>query len=472
MSHVRGVDRSQSQLLPPSLEEYVGPECPARFIEAYVEKLDLGAVGFARVQAAGSGRPPYHPADLLKLYLYGYLNRIRSSRRLEAEAGRNLELIWLLRGLRPDFKTIADFRRDNRACFAPLFQQFNLLCRRLDLFGAELVAIDGCKFAAVNNCRRHFTQEQLAELISKIEQRIQDYLGQLEEQDEQAAGTARPDAVQLRDKTAQLQERSGNYEDLLQGLKETKQDQISLTDPDARVMKGVHGHSLGYNVQAAVDAKHHLIAAQDVTAQANDQQQLAPMALAAKEQLDAPKLSAVADKGYHGCNQLAACEARGVVPFVSAPAKNNRGGKIFAKADFTYDAANDIYRCPGGQLLRPTGPFGTHGQSVFHYVNAPACRGCPIREKCTTAEHRSIVRHPNEQAMENTAARVAAQPDIVAKRKTIVEPVFGALRRWGFDYFLLRGIEKVKAEFSLAALTYNLRRVLNLVSLEKLLAAI
>jgi hypothetical protein len=297
-------------------------------------------------------------------------------------------------------------------------------------------------------------------------------LGQLDQQDDEATGTARSEATPLRDKIARLQERSGNYEDWLQGLKETSQDQISLTDPDARVMKGVHGHSLGYNVQAAVDAKHHLIAAQDVTTQANDQQQLAPMALAAKEQLAASKLSAVADKGYHGCDQLAACEQAGVTPFVSAPVKNNDGRKIFAKADFTYDAANDVYRCPGGQLLRRTGPFQTNGKTVFHYVNAPACRGCPIRRQCTASEHRSIVRHPNEQAMENAAARVAARPDIVAKRKTIVEPVFGTLRRWGFDYFLQRGLEKVKAEFSLAALTYNLRRVLNLVSLEKLRAAI
>jgi transposase len=472
MSHIRGLDRSQSQLLPPSLDEYVGLECPVRFIEAYVEKLDLRALGFARVQAADLGRPPYHPADLLKLYLYGYLHRIRSSRRLEAEAGRNLELMWLLGGLRPDFKTIADFRKDNRACFAPLFKQFNLICRQLDLFGAELVAIDGCKFAAVNNYRRHFTQEQLAEMIAKIERRIQDYLGQLDRQDQESAGMTRPTAAELRDKIAQLQEHSASYENLLQTLQQGGQDQISLTDPDARVMKGVHGHSLAYNVQAAVDAKNHLIAAQDVTSQANDQQQLAPMAQTAQQQLAAPKLSVVADKGYHSCQQLAACEQAGVTPFVPAPAKNHDGKKIFAKTAFNYDAANDVYHCPNGQLLRPTGPFQTHGQSVFHYVNAQACRRCLIRSKCTTAEYRSIVRQPNERAMENTAARVAAQPEVVAKRKTIVEPVFGTMRRWGFDYFLLRGLEKVRAEFSLAALTYNLRRVLNLVSLEKLLAAV
>jgi transposase len=473
MSHLRGVDRSQSQLLPPSVEEYVGPDCPVRFIEAYVESLDLQGLGFARVQAAGAGRPPYHPADLLKLYLYGYLHRIRSSRRLEAEAGRNLELIWLLRGLGPDFKTIADFRKDNRACFAALFKQFNLLCRQLDLFGAELVAIDGCKFAAVNNCRRHYTQEQLAQLIATEESRIQEYLGQLDRQDdEQGAAAHRPTAGQLQEKIACLKERRDGYENLRAELKEQGVREVSLTDPDARVMKGVHGHSLAYNVQAAVDAKHNLIIAQDVTRQANDQQQLAPLALAAQEQLAAPQLSVVADKGYHGCDQLAVCEQAGVTPFVPAPVKNNGGQNIFAKARFAYDAADDAYRCPGAQLLTRRGTYYTNGRTVIHYAQAEACRRCPLRPRCATHSHRIIVRSLNETAMENAAARVAAQPEVVSRRKMIVEPVFGTLRRWGYDYFLLRGLEKVRAEFSLAALTYNLRRVLNLVSLEKLLAAV
>jgi transposase len=357
MNYIRGADRSQTQLLPPSLEDYVPADGPARFIDAYVQGLNFQELGFAHAQPAATGRPSCHPADLLKLYLYGYLNRIRSSRRLEAEAGRNLELIWLLRGLRPDFKTIADFRKDNRAAFRPLFKQFNLLCRKLDLFGAELVAIDGCKFAAVNNSKRHFTQEQLTELIAKVESRIEQYLGQLDQQDEQGAGTTRPTAAALRDKIAQLQERRGRYEELGQELKDQGQDQVSLTDPDARVMKGVHGHSLAYNVQAAVDAKHNLVVAQAVTSQANDQQQLAPMALAAQEQLAAAALSVVADKGYHGCEQLAACEQAGVTPYVPAPAKSNAGQKIFAKTRFLYEPANDVYRCPAGELLKRSGTY-------------------------------------------------------------------------------------------------------------------
>jgi transposase len=309
MEHIRGVDRSQTQLLPPSLEDYVPAECPARFIDAYVEGLDFQKLGFARAQPASTGRPSYHPADLLKLYLYGYLNRIRSSRRLEAEAGRNLELIWLLRGLRPDFKTIADFRKDSRDAFLPLFKQFNLLCRQLDLFGAELVAIDGAKFKAVNNSRRYHTKEKLDELSQKIEARIQEHLQQMDQQDEEAAGAGRrPTRQELAQKLEQLRQRKGRYEELLGQLTEAKAEVVSLTDPDARMMKGPHGYVVGYNVQVAVDAKHDLIVAQNVTTEANDQQQLAPMALAAKEQLAVPALQATADKGYHSNPQLAACQ--------------------------------------------------------------------------------------------------------------------------------------------------------------------
>jgi transposase len=472
MNYIRGADRSQTQLLPPSLEDCVPADCPARFIDACVEGLNFQELGFAHAQPAATGRPSYHPADLLKLYLYGYLNRIRSSRRLEAEAGRNLELIWLLRGLRPDFKTIADFRKDNRAAFLPLFKQFNLLCRKLDLFGTELVAIDGCKFAAVNNCKRHYTQEQLNELIAKVEKRIEEYLGQLDQADEPGGATRRPAAGELREKIARLQERRGGYGDLLADLQGQKLPEVSLTDPDSRVMQGVHGHSLAYNVQAAVDAKHNLIAAQDVTRQANDQQQLAPLALAAKEQLAAPQLSVVADKGYHGCDQLAACEQAGITPIVPAPVKHSGGRNIFAKARFAYDTAQDAYRCPGGEVLTRRGTYQTGGHTVIHYAQPEACRRCPLRPQCTTDSQRTIVRSLNETAMENAAARVAAQPEVVRCRKMIVEPIFGTLRRWGYDYFLLRGLEKVRAEFSLAALTCNLRRVLNLINVEKLLPAL
>ena len=239
MSYLRGPDRSQVQLLPACVDDYVAPNAPARFLDAYVEGLDFAALGFTHAQPKATGRPPYHPADLLKLYLYGYLHRVRSSRRLAAEAARNLEVRWLLRGLTPDFKTIADFRKDNHRVFKALLQDFNLLCRSLDLFGAELVAIDGSKFKAVNNPRRHYTQDQLRELLAKIEARIDNYLQELDTQDAAAEGVpAAPSRAALQEKIAQLKDRKGRYDDLLQGLEASGQNEVSLTDPDCRKMKG------------------------------------------------------------------------------------------------------------------------------------------------------------------------------------------------------------------------------------------
>jgi transposase len=467
MDYIRGVDRSQTQLLPPCLEEYVCAECPARFIDAYVEGLDLQKLGLAHARPATTGRPPYHPADLLKLYLYGYLNRIRSSRRLEAEAGRNLELIWLLRGLRPDFKTIADFRKDNRAAFLPLFKQFNLLCRKLDLFGAELVAIDGSKFKAVNNSRRYHTKEKLNELSQKIEARLQEHLQHMDQQDEAgAAAGRRPTPQELAQKLEQLCQRKGHYDQLLEELQEAKADVVSLTDPDARMMKGPHGFVVGYNVQVAVEAKHDLIVAHDITTDATDHEQLAPMAVAAKEQLAVSDLQVTADKGYHNTPQLAACQEAQVETFVPPPEAKPTPEKMYPKATFAYDAAADTYRCPQGQVLRRT---SQEAKSILYYYNPGACWACALRSQCTTGEYRMMARQANEAAMEANRQRVKDHPEIVAERKTIVEHVFGTLRMWGHDEFLMRGLKNVRAEWSLSALVYNLRRVLNIVSMEKLL---
>lgn len=470
MDYIRGADRSQAQLLPPCLEDYVASDCPARFIDAYVAGLDFQQLGFVRAQPAATGRPAYHPADLLKLYLYGYLNRIRSSRRLEAEAGRNLELIWLLRGLRPDFKTIADFRKDNRAAFLPLFKQFNLLCRQLDLFGAELVAIDGCKFKAVNNPRRYYTGKKLEQLSQKIEARIQEHLQQMDQQDEAGAAIGgRPSRQAWEQKLEQLRQRQGHYDGLGQELKAAKADVVSLTDPDARLMKGPHGYVLGYNVQVAVDARHDLIVAQTVTNKVTDHEQLAPLALAAKAELAVPTLQATADKGYHNTPQFAACQAAQVETFVPQPAAQPTPDKMYPKAAFVYDAAADTYRCPQGQVLRRTSPAA---RSILYYYNPTACRACALRSQCTTSDYRMVARQATEAAMEANHQRVKNHPEIVARRKTIVEHGFGTLRLWGHDEFLMRGLEKVSAEFSLSSLVYNLRRVLNIVSMEKLLKTV
>lgn len=306
MNYRKGPDRSQTQLLPPCLEDYVAAEAPVRFIEAFVEGLDLKELGFQRAEPNATGRPPYDPGDLLKLYVYGYLNRIRSSRRLEAEAKRNVELMWLLRSLAPDFKTIADFRKENRACFKGVLKQFNLLCRKLDLFGAELVAIDGSKFKACNNPRRFLTPKQLSELLTQVDARIEQYLEQLEHNDLEAEGTAPNTSKQaLAEKISALRERKGQYEQWINDLSQSKQRTIGVTDPESRLqMTG----QVGYNVQVAVDAKHDLIIESQVVQETNDLQQLSAMAQAAQGQLSAPALKVVADAGYHSAPEVAACE--------------------------------------------------------------------------------------------------------------------------------------------------------------------
>jgi transposase len=453
----------------------VASDSPTRFLEAYVEGLDLQSLGFTRTTPAATGRPPYHPADLLKLYLYGYLYRIRSSRRLEAEATRNLEVIWLLRGMRPDFKTIADFRKDNREAFKPLFKQFNLLCRKLGLFGAELVAIDGSKFKALNNSRHHYSQKQLTQLLQRIESRVEDYLARLEQGDAEAEGMGRPASQELAQKITTLRESQGRYEELLKDLQSKGQKEVSLSDPESRKMKSPQGYVIGYNVQVAVDEKNHLIAAQEVVQESNDRSQLCSMALVAKEQLAVDKLQVLADKGYHEADQLAACEEAGLETYVPDQGKTSGrskdGQQVFPKTAFTYQPVEEVYQCPAGQILQRSKKNLNRGKERVLYSNPAACRSCELKARCTAGAYRMIGRRTQEAAVERAARRVAAHPEKVARRKAIVEHVFGSLRLGGHDRFLLRGLDKTRAEFSLSALAYNLRRAINLVSIEELLVA-
>ena len=383
-------------------------------------------------------------------------------------------MIWLLRSLRPDFKTLADFRKDHRAAFKPLFKNFNLLCRKLDLFGAELVAIDGSKFKAVNNPRRHYTQEQLQELVQKVEARIDEYLGELDRQDTEAEGVpAAPSRPALEEKIAVLKARQGKYDELLAEMKAAQQTEVSLTDPDSRGMKKA---AVGYNVPVAVDAKHHLIAAPEVVQAASDYGQLSPMATTAQAALAVTSLQVVADAGYHEAQQLEACAAAGLTTFV--PARGTTRGQgphdraIHPKEAFTYDPVGDTYRCPAGQTLVQGYAGEYRGKQCLYYYNVAACGACGQRAACTTGAYRKLSRLANEAVVEQQAQRVQAHPELVRRRKEIVEHVFGTLRNWGHDTFLMKGLEKVRAEFSLSCLTYNLRRVLNLVGMDALLAAV
>src|SRR3990172_8032963 len=362
MPHLQGVSRDAVLLFPPTLDEYITADNPARFVDAFVDSLDLQALGFQRELAATEGRPAYQPGDLLKLYLYGYLNCLRSSRRLEREAGRNLELMWLLKKLTPDHpvvcpagnrrasgKTIADFRKDNLAALQQLCREFTRLCKELELFGGELVAIDGSKFLAVNSRQRNYTPEKLRRALKEIDKKVTRYLAELDEQDAQEQTVTLVAADELRTKIARLRVRQEHYQSVQAQLEQGGQPQLSLTDPDSRSMPAGQGTVVGYNVQTAVDAKHKLIAAHEVTNAVTDQDQLAPMAQQAKQALGVETLDATTDKGYYDGEQVQQCLAQGVTPYIPKPHTSvNQQRGLYTKKDFTYDRQRPLFLCPAG----------------------------------------------------------------------------------------------------------------------------
>jgi transposase len=473
MNHRAGLDRSQTLLFPERLEDYIAAENPVRFLDAFVASLDLHALGFARAICARTGRPPYDPAALLKLYLYGYLHRVRSSRLLEAECHRNVEVLWLLGKLTPDFKTIADFRKDNLQPLKAVARQFTLLCRQLELFGGELLAIDGSKFAAVNARDQNFNAAKLQDLIDRADARLAEYLQQLDTADAAEPGGAAMGKSELAAKIAALQERQDWHKELLAQL-DAEQKQVSVTDPDTRKMPTAHGMIVGCNAQLAVDAKHKLIAADDVTNEVNDLKQLAHIALAAKANLALKQAEVVADAGYYNAAEVSRCAEQNITPYIpKSDTSANTARGLYGKRQFKYDAAKDVYVCPAGRAL--TDRFATYelGRELRYY-RASGCKSCALKSRCTRNKaNRTITREANEHLMEAMAARLRAQPHKFKLRKTLAEHPFGTIKRWfGYTHFLLKGLEKVRCEWSLTTLAYNLKRVLNLVSFQKLMAAV
>jgi transposase len=473
MNHRLGLDRSQTLLFPERLEDYIAAENPVRFLDAFVASLDLHTLGFAKARCADTGRPPYDPAVLLKLYLYGYLHRLRSSRMLEAECQRNVEVLWLLGKLAPDFKTIADFRKDNLKPLKAVARQFTLLCRKLELFGGELLAIDGSKFAAVNARDQNFNAARLQELIDRADERLSEYLQQLDSADAAEPGGATPSKSELAAKIAALQEKQDWHRELLTQL-DAEQKQVSVTDPDTRKMPTAHGMIVGYNAQMAVDAKHKLIAAEDVTNEVTDLHQLASVALEAKANLELKQAEVVADAGYYNAAEVSRCVEQNLTPYIpKSDTSANTARGLYGKSQFKYDAAKDVYVCPAGAAL--TYRFATYelGRELKYY-RATGCKTCALKNRCTRNKaNRTITREENEHLMEAMAARMRAQPHKFKLRKTLAEHPFGTIKRWfGYTHFLLKGLEKVRCEWSLTTLAYNLKRVLNLVSFEKLMAAV
>lgn len=460
-------------MFPERLEDYIGAENPVRFLEAFVTNLDLHALGFAKAQVAATGRPPYDPGALLKLYLYGYLHRIRSSRLLEAECHRNVEVIWLLGKLAPDFKTIADFRKDNLRPLRAVSRQFVVLCRKLELFGGQLLAIDGSKFGAVNARDQNYNAAKLKELMDRADARLAEYLEAMDSADTAERGVAALSKEELAAKIAALREKQEWHAELLEQLDE-EQKQISTTDPESRKLPTAQGTVVGYNAQVAVDAKHKLIAAQDVTNEVTDLKQLANVALAAKSNLEVKQTEVVADAGYYNAAEVSRCAEQGITAYIpKADTSANTARGLYGKSRFKYDETKDVYVCPAGGEL--TYRFATYelGRELRYY-RASGCKGCALKQQCTRNKaNRTITREENEGLMEAMAARMKAQPWKFKLRKTLAEHPFGTIKRWfGYTHFLLKGLEKVRTEWSLTTLVYNLKRVLNLVSFEKLMQAV
>ena len=474
MAHITGADRTQAVLLPDVLDDYVRPDNPVRFLEAFVAQLDLRTLGFQRAVPAETGRPGYDPGDLLRLYLYGYLHRIRSSRRLEQETHRNVELLWLLRRLTPDFKTIADFRRDHPGALKRVGREFVLLCRELELFGGELLAIDGSKFRAVNARDRSYTPARLATLQRDIDRTVARYLRVLERQDAAEAGTEGPSAEALRAKIAKLQQRRARYDALAQELVASGETARSLTDPDSRPMMSGGRIEVCYNVQTAVDAKHKLIVAEDVTNAAGDRDQLGPMATAAQAVLGDVSPVVVADQGYYHGAEIKSCVEAGMTPLVPRPITSaNEARGLFTKDDFVYDPAADAYRCPAGETLTYRTTTLELGRTIKNY-RTRACGRCALKARCTgNQDGRKITRWVDEHLLEAMAAQLRREPGLFRRRKELSEHPFGTMKRaMDQGYFLLKGLRNVRGEFSLTTLAYNLKRVLNILGVPRLLDAL
>jgi transposase len=440
MAYIAGTDRTQAVLLPEVLDDYVGAENPVRFLDAFVAQLELAVLGFQRAVPAETGRPGYDPSDLLRLYLYGYLHRIRSSRRLEQETHRNVELMWLLRRLTPDFKTIADFRRDHPEALKGVGREFVLLCRRLDLFGGELLAIDGSKFRAVNARDRSYTPARLATLQRDIDRTITRYLRELERQDAAETGTEGPTTEALREKIAALAQRRAGYVALGQALAASGETAVSLTDADSRPMMSGGRIEVCYNVQTAVDAQHKLIVAEDVTNAAGDRDQLSPMATAAQEVLGGVTPVVVADQGYYHGTEIKTCLEAGLTPLVPRPVTSaNEARGLFTKDDFAYDPAADHYRCPAGETLTYRSTTVELGRTIKTY-RTRACGRCALQSRCTrNKDGRKLTRWVDEHLLEDMERGLRHDRTLFAQRKALSEHPFGTMKR-GMDqgYFLLR----------------------------------
>jgi transposase/IS5 family transposase len=474
MAHLTGQSRHQATLFPETLDQVVRADHPVRVIDAFVDSQNLGTLGFSRVEAEVMGRPPYAPGDLLKLYVYGYVNRVRSSRALEREAQRNTELMWLINRLTPAFKTIADFRKDHAKGIVAVCRAFIRFCRDQSLFGGELVAIDGSKIEAVASRKQVITPKSLEKALAAIDRKIAAHLAAMDEADREGR-TESPipmDGAAVAKALKELREKRTTVAQQAELLAEQGLSQLVLTERDAKLMRTPrHGYQVAYNAQTAVDVEHKLIVAFDLTNEGNDQRQLHPMAVQAKEALDAEQVTVVADAGYSSGEQGQRCEDEGITAIVPrAETVNTEGKQYFSRDQFSYDAGSDTWRCPAGETLTCREVSRTEQKKKY---STTACAGCPLKPQCTNADRRLIVRSFYEDAREAMHQRAKSDPAWMAHRRETVEHPFGTMK-WlmGYPRFLVRGLRKAKAELALCIMSYNLKRVITILGVPALLQAL
>lgn len=472
MGYIEGKDRTQTTLLPDCIDDYISEDNPVRFIDAFVNELDFEELEFVRSIPAETGRPGYHPRTLLSLYIYGYLNRIQSSRRLEREANRNVELMWLLQRLAPDFKTIADFRKDNNGPIKQVCREFTLLCKRLDLFGLDFVAIDGSKFKAVNNRDKNFTDNRIRLHIERIDKDIQRYLTELNKADLKEKSIERTTLDGFKRQLSKLKEEKSQLKKLQRQLMKTDDKQLSLTDVDARAMATRKGGSkvVGYNAQTVVESKHHLIVTHEVTNQVTDKSLLYKMATEAKDVLGVNTLEVYADSGYYNGYEILGCLHEGITPYVPRmyTSRSKNEGR-YGKQDFVFDRKQDCYLCPAKQRLHYA--FTTVEQArEIKYYTTNQCKACELKSKCTTNKQRRLTRWVEEDIMDDMQADIHRDPSKMRKRKQTVEHPYGTIKSWmGATHFLMKGLKNVNTEMNLHVLAYNMKRVINIMGVKQLM---
>lgn len=476
MGYIKGSHRNQGLLLPQTIDDYVAENNAVRALAAFLERLDFVKLGFVRAEAAATGRPGYDPRILMGLYLWGHLNGLCSSRKLARECHRNLEVIWLCEQLHPDFKTIAAFRTANAAGIKGVVIEFRRWCLAAGLYGKEIVAVDGSKFKAVNSKQRNYTGAKLKKILARERARIAEYLAAMDAADvaEAEAEETELTAEQLQAKIAALDSYLAEHEQLAAALEKSGESQISLTDPDAKLMKTASGSAVSYNVQTVVDSKLKLLVTYEVTNEGNDLRQLAVMAQAAQQALGVKELTVLADGGYYEGQALKQCEEAGLLTYVPAPQSGvARQRGVFAQARFRYDAEGDRYRCPQGEEMSWRTVNEKNGKQYKVY-RTKACNGCPLRRQCTTSKYgRKILRWVDQEVLERLQARNRGRPELLKLRKTLSEHPFGTIKgSMNQASFLLKGINKVNIEFGLTVLGYNFKRVLNHLGVEKMLAFI